>query len=22
MDMLPNCTKDACNGLHKTETKK
>jgi len=22
MDMLPNCTKDACTGFHKSATKK
>jgi len=22
MDMLPNCTKDACNGFHKSAKKK
>jgi len=22
MDMLPNCTKDACYGFHKSATKK
>jgi len=22
MDMLPNCTNDACNGFHKSATKK